>query len=242
MEPMDLDQLAVAQRVFDEAARMARPLKAVREGRKSLLEHQVHVYKRLDAALAAVVDPPSETLACRRGCNYCCHYHVYVSAPEAFALAAHVRGLPAIEREAVLDRLRRNAAQAAELGLDAHIQTNIACAFLDAQGDCSVYELRPLACRRHHSFDVTPCRVTFEDPSRTDPLRASAERHLHVDVLVQAALQAAVETGVDVFRYELSGAVLEASIDSGCTKRWGEGRVSFETVADREHPMDAREA
>ena len=61
-------------------------------------------------------------VACRSGCTYCCMFPVAASAPEVLAIAAFVR-----ER---FDEERRAA-------LDARIEA----------GHCTVYEVRPVACR-----------------------------------------------------------------------------------------------
>jgi len=217
---------------------MTRPLAAVKSGRKSLAEHQVHVFKRMDEAVAAVPLPAPLALACRSGCSYCCHYHVYVTAPEALVLGAQVRQMPDRARAEVTARLQGNADLATQLGRDAHIATNVRCAFLSEAGECGVYELRPAACRRHHSFDVTPCRVTFDDPTRTDELKASPDRLVAIEVIRNADLLASLQTNVDALRYEMNGAVLEAVTSDQALKRWMNGQVTFPNVSDRVHPMN----
>jgi hypothetical protein len=136
-------------------------------------------------------------------------------------------------------RLRNNAARAAALGKDAHIQTNVACAFLSEAGSCDIYSLRPSACRRHHSYDVTPCRTTFEDPSRGDQNPVSAERMATADGFQAAAMVASSQQGFDARRYEMSGAVLEALTNKAAVKRWKDGKTSFPSVRDREEAEGA---
>jgi len=217
-----------------EGAVQEQGFKAVRAGRASVLSHQVGVYRRLDDALRAVADSPGATPACQAGCSYCCHYHVYVTAPEALAIADHMRGWPAADRDRVLAKLTENAGQAAALGKDRHVQTNIRCAFLGGDDLCSIYAVRPLACRRHHSFDVTPCRTTFEDPDCQDQCPQSPQRVATADGFLAAGSAVARHVGLDFARYELSGAVLEAAINPAAATRWREGKTAFPAVRDRD--------
>ncbi|MDE2429202.1 MAG: YkgJ family cysteine cluster protein, partial [Burkholderiales bacterium] len=92
-------------------------------------------------------------LACRAGCSHCCHASVEIFSPEAFAIVRTLKTLPADRLSAIRQRLL-------EYGLD-----NIddpawtkrpACPFLDDHR-CSIYAVRPVACRQAHSLDVKAC-------------------------------------------------------------------------------------
>ncbi len=228
----------VEERVFRAAQVQPPALQQVRTGKTTPLAYQVQVYRRLDEALAAVADVPGQSLACKAGCGLCCHYHVYISASEALALAEHVSAkFSAVQRAVLEAKLKSNADQAAALGLDKHMKTNIACAFLTEANMCGVYEVRPSACRRHHSYDFTPCKTTFDDPAATDNCPQSMERLAVAEGMGLAACNAQVQAGFDVLRYEMSGAVWEALTNRSSAKRWRDGKVSFPTVKDRAAPQ-----
>ncbi|MFT3821849.1 MAG: YkgJ family cysteine cluster protein [Rubrivivax sp.] len=77
-------------------------------------------------------------VACRKGCAACCHMNVTITAVEAERLA-RASG-------------RRKASLVSTVH---HAPTEFdgrPCPFLDGQGVCSVYEDRPLSCRKHASF------------------------------------------------------------------------------------------
>ena len=203
--------------------------------RKKLQPVMVNFFRRMDKALAGV----ATGLACKAGCSYCCNYHVYISAPEAFALANALDEMPAgAQKDAVFDRLRDNVKVASALSVAQHIATNVRCAFLSDAGRCLAYEVRPGACRRHHSMSVEPCRVTYEDPTST------AENPMRVDVLetaaafITASRQAVSHVKGDGLQYELHGAVLEASTNKVSMKRWRDGKSAFPSVRDRVDPKD----
>jgi hypothetical protein len=112
-----------------------------------------------------VLDDCGTQVACREGCSYCCHILTEAFVPEVLAIARYI-----IERftPAERDRLERDidAFIAATDGLTAErrMDLSVPCPLL-AGGRCSVYEVRPMACRVWHSKDVEGCRLAFEEPT-----------------------------------------------------------------------------
>lgn len=96
---------------------------------------------RIDAHAARVEAAWGEQLACARGCSGCCHRTLTVFPIEAARIRAHLGGqtLPAAPPPPLTPR------SLAVLDLDGAVP----CAMLDAQGDCRIYEVRPLICRSH---------------------------------------------------------------------------------------------
>ncbi len=112
-------------------------------------------------------------IACHRGCNGCCEELVLVSEPEALRVA---RWLSAPANHAIRDAFlaayagwRERVGDAPErlatladatdqtLYDAAHVaqwRQRVMCAF-NRDGDCSVYEVRPLACRNGHAVDTS---------------------------------------------------------------------------------------
>ena len=90
---------------------------------------------------------------CANGCSHCCHMATNVSGYEARMIGRYVGREPrALGRDG-----------AAGDGLAEELRgryTGVACTFL-VDGRCSVYPVRPIACRLHHSLNDTPdnCRI-----------------------------------------------------------------------------------
>lgn len=97
---------------------------------------------------------PGET-ACRRGCSHCCHIAVGVTATEADYIGKCI-GIKATPSKHV-----RHVPDFAGFDYGYHNP----CTFL-VNGECSIYEHRPLACRTHYNLDVDEllCRL---DPPKT---------------------------------------------------------------------------
>src|SRR5579863_1348768 len=95
---------------------------------------------------------------CRKGCTFCCHMNVGVTALEAARIAATLRrGTNDARYGAVLaadDRFERRGAQE-------RLKLKTLCPLLVA-GACSVYELRPLACRALLSLSARLCELELE--------------------------------------------------------------------------------
>ncbi|OMG56602.1 hypothetical protein BJN45_03025 [Azonexus hydrophilus] len=121
--------------------------------RADLLERQIALianenssYKAKSAKLIGVADQFVEAVApyaaCRRGCDQCCHMSTPIFQHEAQRLAAasgrKISVVPYRPHKEVLDK-----------GLKFY---GSPCPFLD-QGQCSVYEVRPMICRVHHSLN-----------------------------------------------------------------------------------------
>lgn len=81
-----------------------------------------------------------EHVACRRACSACCRMNITITALEAEAIAAAT-----------------GRAAAHVTGTIAHPQDEFVgspCPFLVAE-ECSIYEDRPLSCRKHASYFTT---------------------------------------------------------------------------------------
>lgn len=88
-----------------------------------------------------IVTPHS---ACRNGCSHCCHIAVIISHTEADAISRHT----GIKAKKVKGRPEENSTS---------IQKYFgkACPFLK-KGKCSIYEVRPFACRMMFNLSETP--------------------------------------------------------------------------------------
>ena len=114
------------------------------------------VFKHGDAAVDGLVaDAPGGRLpvACRTGCAWCCHQDVDVSNPEAILIArmraaAHgVGGRPS----------GAPAHRPASIRVVGRARAGLPCPLLSEEETCSVYAVRPFACRTLLSSDDLRC-------------------------------------------------------------------------------------
>lgn len=83
---------------------------------------------RVDESAAAIFERRADAIECAKGCHACCVDGLAVLEVEAAEIALHLQTTPS------------DATPAPPPG---------GCAFLDAQGACTIYAARPLVCRTH---------------------------------------------------------------------------------------------
>ena len=105
--------------------------------------------------------------ACAKQCFYCCHLTtIAVAIPEVLAVAEHVkRTATPDELDALRRRIDEFIVETNRLSGEERERFRFPCPLL-AEGDCSVYEVRPLACQGWNSLDVSKCREDFFNPER----------------------------------------------------------------------------
>jgi len=188
--PQDLDAL-IGQLLSDPAyasGRRAFPRTVSREDADAIADL---VQREVDRGVTARAESAARDgmrIACCRGCTGCCEEMVLVYAAEAERIAAWLRRPEnATVREGFQSRYlgwRKSVADAparlTELvsrddqeGYEtAHVtqwRRRVLCAF-NVDGDCSIYDVRPVACRNAHAVD------TAEHCVGDDPSGASATR------------------------------------------------------------------
>jgi Fe-S-cluster containining protein len=123
-------------------------------------------------AEAAEQTDPRYAVACHAGCWFCCTIPVAVTVFEAAMVRSAVQSLPEEQQRAIWERLEEHIDLQDQAVADAdgqHRAFHHRCPLLSDQGQCSVYEGRPLACRSLLSQDADRCRRLFLEGDRGDP-------------------------------------------------------------------------
>ena len=168
---------------------------------------------QLQRNLDQVMLMPGQALACKPGCSHCCHARVEVSPAEAFRIARMLQAWPIDELGALIERLRSHVAAASEVD---DWKKRPACPFL-SQHHCTIYEVRPGACRKAHSLDVGPCESGEPSIPQSLKLLVAAESLLKG---VQAAYQ---DHGLEMAAQSLANCVLLALTEPELEARWCSG-------------------
>ena len=195
-------------------------LEAVRAtlGASSDVDACVTLTTRIDDLIgqaAASLEEEGAGIACRVGCNFCCHLRVMVFPHEAIALFRYLGSrMPKEQAEIVRKRV---------LARDARV-SNQACSFL-VEGKCSAYEARPAACSGYHSLSKEKCEESYHNGGHL-PAGIPVLKALH---FVAAALDEGMEQGLNAAalsatRVELNAAVAALIRNPGLIQRWRSGR------------------
>ncbi|MFS4458624.1 YkgJ family cysteine cluster protein [Bdellovibrio sp. HCB2-146] len=117
-------------------------------------------------------------VSCRKGCSACCHMEVEVTSYEADILAKLVQNGHVIDEERLTQQSQRSIQ---DKSWSAGIKLpESRCVFLNQEGACSIYEDRPVMCRRH---SVTSPAKNCESLDAPITLRYFPK----VDLLISAA-------------------------------------------------------
>ncbi|MDD2502016.1 MAG: YkgJ family cysteine cluster protein [Geobacter sp.] len=156
-------------------------------------------------------------VACKAGCFHCCVLNVSVLLPEAVAIAGwlslHCSGAGC---DAQLKRLQSHALRVRWMEDSERIHRQTACPFVDAQGSCSIYPVRPLVCRAVTSLDKADC-LTALDPNQFDAVHAvpmDAMRRQVMDAAFGALARAMQQQPMMSRSIELSNGVAAFLTDS----------------------------
>jgi hypothetical protein len=164
----------------------------------------------------------SAHLACRAGCNFCCHLQVRVLPHEAIALFRYLQSRMA---PATADRVRMKIREYAQSPQPSgHATARRACAFL-IEGECSAYEVRPSACAAYHSVSKQRCEQSFHDPSLPSGTVA-LEALMVVALALEEGVNVALQTqGLSHTPIELHTAVAALLANPALIARWRAGRA-----------------
>jgi len=182
---------------------------------------------------------PEGSVACRSGCDHCCHQSVGVTPPEALVIFEHLRNrLTEAELAAVVDRIAKLHARTRGLSSAQRFSPDLPCPLLE-EGRCSVYEVRPLSCRGMNSLDAKECADRLRDPQAREAFIAQGIsgrsymepiRSFHA---VSAGLQLALS---ELYRLDMRPLDLTAALrmlfeqSESIVSAWLAGASSFEAA------------
>jgi Fe-S-cluster containining protein len=169
-------------------------------------------------------------LACRKGCSYCCHLAVETTVPEAMAIAAYIgANFSAEEKEQLSRRVEEFLRTTDGMSRKERLPLRTPCPLL-RDGECSVYEARPIACRNWHSFDVEACRRDFESPSLNNLLGVNGMALAVGDGIEEGMRIALRSQSLDCRSVELVRAVKIALEDPSLLETWRDRPRAFDSA------------
>ena len=187
------------------------------------------VFRHGDAAVDGLVADASGgrlPVACRTGCAWCCHQDVDVSIPEAILIArrraaAHCPGG------------RPSGAPAhrpAPIRVVGRARAGLPCPLLSEEKTCSVYAVRPFACRTLLSSDALRCEDALKSAvsGKADVYMKSYGVLQLVGCAHRAGINAITrELGLQHDDVSLVSALSQISDDKDTVERWMAGARVF---------------
>ena len=144
--------------------------------------------------------PQADSFACRKGCSFCCHSTVAVSAPEVFRIAQFVSQAGGPDRSHLLAACKSGSGASVEEVLG----RSDPCPLL-IESACSVHEVRPLACRQYVSVSSEACEAALLGKRESYPFVPGAT---NAGVMIRSLLLGAAESlGRPAEIYDLASAL-----------------------------------
>ena len=187
-----------------------------------------HLYKVYDTCAKKYAG--REAVACKKGCGYCCHTLVTITAPEIFVLARAVQERWKHPEDSFKADFEKAEAGTRGLTLLQRQTGRLACPLL-SESSCSFYMPRPLTCRGYASTSLPACLDLYNHAVNNvpHPLINQAMRSF-----IFAGLHAALGlTGFDTREFEL-GHALHVALQPRADTRWLAGEAIFDGVAQAE--------
>ena len=125
----------------------------------SLLTELERLFSTTETLVQQHEDGDRSILACRAGCQDCCVVNVSITLLEGIAISRFILQWERAERAEVERKLDTLWRAVRGLEDDERLMARKKCAFLDEQGCCTIYPVRPLFCRSISSTDVEACRA-----------------------------------------------------------------------------------
>ncbi len=200
-----------------------------RVGGQSASASRVLVCAAIDTLIALGEPDPAggdSRTACSKGCSYCCHMRVVVTAPEVLRIAAFIDETFSVEeRTALAKRVAATDDQARGMSDEAWGKARLPCPLLIAN-ECSVYSVRPLDCRAYNSRSVAACGRVAGSPTRSGTFRSTPSIQSSYKCVQAGVLHALAGSGRPASLLELTAA-LRILLEDPNAVRWCDGENVF---------------
>lgn len=165
-------------------------------------------------------------VACGKGCSHCCYVWVSVSAPEVLFIAKRLRRRP--DAQAIRDKVVAAHLSTKDFGFEVRDEHPSPCPLL-VNNLCSIYDIRPKACRLAPSGDAEVCARSYHNLSHEDipmPMMHLMSRSYY-GIALAAALK---HSNLPHVSLEFNGALSRAFEIADAEARWLNGENIFDGV------------
>ncbi len=191
----------------------------------------------VDAAFSASPDGEAtrRSVACRKGCYFCCHVDVSATIPDAILVAEAIRSG---EAGRFIPAIRATAERIAGLSPAERYRQAVPCPMLE-DGACGIHEFRPTACRAYLATDARKCEASLHSAQSTGvptPVESLAYPQQLSASINGGVLQGCADAGLQNCAVELTQAVDHLLRDTTLVERWLAGESAFQPYRTGDNP------
>jgi Fe-S-cluster containining protein len=184
---------------------------------------------KIDQVFSETLAETGKSIACKKGCHYCCYLKVDLMTAEAFVIAEYIRtNFSDEEVQEVKANARDNWKKIKRMDVNQHMAANLPCPLL-RDGNCSIYPVRPSVCRQFHANKLKTCEDIFNDPKNLNLPNSMIPRLKNAcGHEIASTLKSFADSGYDDAFYDLNPAILEALDNDKSEERWLNKRRAFD--------------
>lgn len=158
----------------------------------------------LNDSIVALAERQNMKVACHKGCQWCCHQAVYANSYELHYLSERIKAVVPKERIARwAEAAEFKYARTSVMNEEQIALHKSPCPFLE-NGACSIYPVRPMACRIYLSSRLETCLEFYRNPENKDNYPALIEFPLKAGRMMNEGFMAALkENGIDTAEFRL---------------------------------------
>ncbi|MEA3362011.1 MAG: YkgJ family cysteine cluster protein [Thermodesulfobacteriota bacterium] len=167
------------------------------------------VCSEAESLLEQQEDGDRSLLACGAGCQDCCVVNVSITLLEGVSILQFLHQLNSADLARIIARLDKLWCDVRGLDDDERMMLRRKCAFLDDQGCCVIYPVRPLFCRSISSTDVELCRgaITGQVFGELQPVMMHQFQLQLYKTIFLGVADGLAQAGLDGRSYQLCGLI-----------------------------------
>jgi len=131
------------------------------------MQMQYSAISQLIQSFALRTHQEGNPIQCEKGCSWCCYQPVYMTTQEAILIYEFIhQAFDDNQRAKILSNAQSKYKLTKGLEEEKKQKIKFACPFL-SEGSCSIYSVRPMACRIYLSSDKNSCKRKYDSPGDT---------------------------------------------------------------------------
>jgi Fe-S-cluster containining protein len=166
-------------------------------------------------------------VACQSNCWWCCTKPVQVTAPEVLIIADAIEDWPEEQKQRVITNARAYMVAMAGKQQSRWVYQRFRCPLLGDDGNCTVYEARPLICRAWTSTSAQTCQDGYNKRWASGTYEQVFEYFTVVQWLAEQLRDKLAGPVGELEQYVLAPALLIALTTENVVQRWIDGEDLF---------------
>lgn len=165
----------------------------------------------LNESIIALANRQNTKVACFKGCHWCCHQAVFANSIELHFLSENIKKtFTSEELICIIERTEAKYSMTSKLNDEDILRHKAPCPLLK-DGACSIYAVRPMACRIYLSTKPETCLEFYSHPENEANYPALIDFPLKAGQMMNEGFRIALkEVGIETTEFKLEDGLLIA--------------------------------